>query len=83
MPKGDFFTLHGAYINCNIMAMLYTNLIGNQLYNTMVVFKMRDSVPSVRYSCVCNVLRLRRIGLIPILIESTDFMISNTKRKGL
>ena len=24
----------------------------------MVVFKMRDSVPSVRYSSICNVLRL-------------------------
>ena len=31
----------------------------------MVVFKMRDSVPSTRYSSVCNVL----------LIESTDSMI--------
>ena len=32
------------------------NSIGNQLYNTMVVFKMCDSVPSVRYSSICNVL---------------------------
>ena len=31
----------------------------------MVVFKMRDSVPSARYSPVCNVLRLWRIRLIP------------------
>ena len=31
----------------------------------MVVFKKRDSVPSARYSSVCNVLRLRRIWLIP------------------
>ena len=36
------------------MAMLYTHSIGYQLYNTMVVFKMRDIVPSRRYSCVCN-----------------------------
>ena len=34
---------------------------GNQPWNTMVVFKMRDSVPSARYSSVCNVLRQRRI----------------------
>ena len=26
---------------------------------------MRDSVPSARYSSVCNVLHQRRIGLIP------------------
>ena len=31
----------------------------------MVVFKMRDSVPSARYSSVCNVLRLWSILLIP------------------
>ena len=32
---------------------------------TMVVFKMRDSVPSARYPPVCNVLRLWRNSLIP------------------
>ena len=37
---------------------------------------MRDSVPSARYSSVCNVLRLWRISLIPTYIESTDSMIS-------
>ena len=31
----------------------------------IVVFKMCDSVPSARYSSVCNVLRLCRISLIP------------------
>ena len=31
----------------------------------MVVFKKRDSVPSARYSSVCNVLRQWRIWLIP------------------
>ena len=46
---------------------------------------MRDSAPSARYSSVCNVLRQRRIWLIPtysidimlisMLIESTDTMI--------
>ena len=33
--------------------------------NTMVVFKMHDSVPSMSYSSVCNVLRLWSISLIP------------------
>ena len=31
----------------------------------MMVFKMRDSVPSTRYSSVCNVLRQWNISLIP------------------
>ena len=31
----------------------------------MVVFKMRDSVPSPRYSPVCNVLRQWKTSLIP------------------
>ena len=31
----------------------------------MVVFKMRDSVPSARYSPVCNVLRQWETSLIP------------------
>ena len=31
----------------------------------MVVFKMRDSVPSARYSPVCNVLRQWKTSLIP------------------
>ena len=31
----------------------------------MVVFKMRDSVPSARYSSVCNVLCQWNISLIP------------------
>ena len=47
------------------MAMLYTHSIGNQPQNTMVVFKMRDSVPSPRYSPVCNVLRQWKTSLIP------------------
>ena len=29
-----------------------------------VVFKLRDCVPSVKYSRICNVLRLWRISLI-------------------
>ena len=33
--------------------------------DTMVVFKMRDSVPSVNIPPVCNVLRPWRIRLIP------------------
>ena len=35
----------------------------------MVVFKMRDSVPSVRYSRICNVLRLWRTLLIGRLYD--------------
>ena len=37
----------------------------------MVVFKMRDSVPSARYFPICNVLRQWKTSLIPI-IESVD-----------
>ena len=40
---------------------------------------MRDSVPSPRYSAICNVLRQWKTLLIPTL-ESTDSMIS---RKGI
>ena len=62
--KSRFF--YFARCICKIaLSMLYTDSIGNQPWNTMVVFKMRDSVPSVRYSSVCNVLRLGRILLIP------------------
>ena len=59
--KSRFFTSRGAYVNLRYIAMLYTYSIGNQPWNTMVVFKMRDSVPSARYYSVCNVLRQRRI----------------------
>ena len=48
------------------MAMLYTHSIGNQPQNTMVVFKMSDSVPSARYPPICNVLRQWKTSLIPI-----------------
>ena len=47
------------------MAILYTHSIGNHPQNTMVVFKMRDSVPSPRYSAICNVLRQWKTSLIP------------------
>ena len=63
--KSRFFTSRGEYVNLRYIAMLYTYSIGNQPSNTMVVFKMRDSVPSTRYSSVCNVLRQWRIWLIP------------------
>ena len=65
MPNRDFFTSRGAYVNLRYIAILYTYSIGNQLYNTMAVFKMRDSVPNARYSSVCNVLHQWRIWLIP------------------
>ena len=55
------------------MATLYTHSIGNPLQNPMVVFKLRDSVPSARYSPICNVLRQWKTSLTPInFIESTD-----------
>ena len=41
--KWQFFTSHGAHLNCTIMAMLYIHSIGNQTQNTMVVFKMHDT----------------------------------------
>ena len=63
--KWRFFTSRGTHLNCAIMAMLYTHSIGNQPLNTIVVFKMCDSVPSPRYSPVSNVLRQWRISLIP------------------
>ena len=79
-----FFTSRCAYVNLRYVAMLYhryytlyIHSIGKQPLNMMVVFKMRDSVPSARYSSVCNVLRLWRISLIPTYnIESTDSMIT-------
>ena len=58
-----FLISHGTHVHCAVM-MLYTHSIGNQLWNTMVAFKMRDSVLSVRYYGVYNVLRIWRIPLI-------------------
>ena len=60
------FTSCGAHVNCAIMPMLYTHSIRNPPQNTMVVFKMRDSIPSARYSPICNVLRQWKTSLIPI-----------------
>ena len=51
------FTSRGAYVKLHYIVMLYTHWIGNQTQNTMVVFNMCDSVPSSRYSIICNVLR--------------------------
>ena len=65
MQNRVIFTSRSAYVNCVIIAMLYIHSIGNQPLNTVVVFKMRDSVPSVSYSSVCNVLRQWSISLIP------------------
>ena len=56
-----FYFARCAYVNLRYIAILYTYSIGNQPWNTMMVFKMRDSVPSASYSSVCNVLRQRRI----------------------
>ena len=47
----------------------------------MVVFKMRDSVPSASYSSVCNVLRQWNISLIPTYrvyrLYDTSLFLSN------
>ena len=51
--------------------MLYTHLIGNQAQNTVIVFKMHDSVRSRRYSSVYNV----ESGS-SLLRESIDSMIN-------
>ena len=65
MPNHDFLLRAVRNVQLRYIAILYTHLIGNQPKNTMVVFKIRDSVPSARYSSVRNVLRLWRISLIP------------------
>ena len=51
--------------------------------NAMVVLKMRDSVPSMRYSCVCNVSRLCVYGESDssLLVESNDSMIHTNKKR--
>ena len=61
IPNRDFFTSRGAYVKLHYIAC-YT-LIRLDISHRM--FKMRDSVPSTRYSSVCNVLHLWRILLIP------------------
>ena len=71
MTEIAIFTTRGAYLNCAIIAMLYTHSIGNQPWNTTVVFKMRDSVPSQRYSPVCNVLRQSKTSSLLIKTEKT------------
>ena len=50
-----------------------------------MVFKMSDSVPSARYSSVCNVLRQwPGASRSSLLIESTDSIrgVANTKKVG-
>ena len=49
-----------------IMATLYTHSIRNPPQNTMVVFKMHDSLLSARYPPICNVLRQWKTSLTPI-----------------
>ena len=57
------------FVRCARGLRYYGNVIHSfdwkSAYNTMVVFKMHDSVRSVRYFHVCNVLHLWRIRLIP------------------
>ena len=82
MPNYNFFTSRGAYINCAIIAMLYTHSIGNQPWNTMVVFKMHDSVPSMRYSSVCKMYWVYGESRSFLLIEYTDSMLCVLYIKG-
>ena len=63
--KSRYFTSCIVYVNYSIIVILYTYSIGNQPYNSMVVFKMCNSVPSTIYSIICNVLRLWSISFIP------------------
>ena len=60
----ESFTSCGAYVNLRYMARVYTHSIVNQLYNTIVVFKLGDIVPSASYSSVCNVLSQWSISLL-------------------
>ena len=48
----------------------------------MVVFKMRDSVPSARYSPVCNVLRQWKTSLMILILQWTyrDSVLSSDAR---
>ena len=65
MPNCQFFfTLHSVYVDC-VITEIHTHLFGNLPQNTMVIFKMCDSVPSERYPSVCIVLHLQRFLLIP------------------
>ena len=64
--KWLFFTSRGAHVNCTIMALLYTHSIGKPSQKTMVVFKMRDSVPRARYYFICKILCQWKTALTPI-----------------
>ena len=75
--KLRFFTSRGAYVNCAIIAMLYTHLIGNQnrtrwwCLKCVIVYLARDIPVFVMY-CVYGTSRSS------LLIESTDSMIRYT-----
>ena len=75
--KSRCFTSRIAYEKLCYIAMLYTYLIGNQPYNTMVVFIMRDSAPSTRYSSVSK----RRSLTLPYSIKS-DLSLEERKRES-
>ena len=74
------FTSRGAHVNYAIIALLYTHSIGNQLYNTMVVFKRRVSIylardiPAFVMYCVYGESRSS------LLIESPDCMIYKNEK---
>ena len=62
------------------MAMLYTHSIGNPPQNTMVVFKMSDSVHSEIYYTICNVLRKWKTSLTHIYRVYPLYDITRTKK---
>ena len=61
MPNGDFFTSRVAYVKLRC----FNSFDWKSAIEHDDGVKMRDSVPSARYSSVCNVLHLWRIWLIP------------------
>ena len=62
--KSSFFTSRGAYINCALL-YIFIILIRFRISCRTRWWCLKCDVPSVRYSSVCNVLRLWRIWLIP------------------
>ena len=74
MPNGDFFTSHGAYVNCAVIAMLYTHSIEIShrtrwwCLKCVIVYLTRY-IPAFVMYCVNG-----ESGS-SLLIESTDSMI--------
>ena len=76
--KSRFLTSRGAYVNCAIIAMLYTHSIGNQPWWCLIclIVYLAGDIPAGGYSSVSNVLR-KGESHSSLLIESTHSMITN------